>query len=175
VLRTELAFQFGADALDFERLLLARDLCGGLQFIDSRTKCSYLVPVALLDLGGSLGQFTFETNPCVLAKSFTPSRSRSSARFNLPSPRHSGHSMASVGGDPLTYPPRECASENETGGRWWWCYFLRPIRRPGSGELMETKFPCPSRVVWNRSLVRPVIWFFSSRTTADVSLWPLVT
>ena len=41
--------------------------------------------------------------------------------------------------------------------------------------MMETKFPWLSRVVRNFSLVRPVIWFFSSRTTEDVSLKPLVT
>jgi hypothetical protein len=54
-------------------------------------------------------------------------------------------------------------------------YFFRLIRRPGSEELMDTKFPRPSRAVWNLSLVRPVISFFSSRTTADVSLKPVVT
>ena len=48
-------------------------------------------------------------------------------------------------------------------------HFLLPSSKPGSGELMETKFPCPSRVVWNRSLVRPAISLFSSRTTAVVS------
>jgi hypothetical protein len=53
--------------------------------------------------------------------------------------------------------------------------FPLPIKRPGSGELAETKLPCPSRVVRTLSLVRPVISFFSSRTTADVSLKPLVT
>src|ERR1019366_2237178 len=54
-------------------------------------------------------------------------------------------------------------------------YFFRLIRRPGSGELMETKLPWLSRVVRNFSLVRPVSWFFSSRTTDDVSMKPLVT
>ena len=55
------------------------------------------------------------------------------------------------------------------------CYFLRPIRRPASAELVETSFPCESRVVWNRSLVRPVISFRSSLTTLDESLYPVVT
>ena len=54
------------------------------------------------------------------------------------------------------------------------CYFLR-IRRPGSAELTETSLPCPSRVVVKRPLVRPVMRFCSSRTTAVVSLYPLVT
>ena len=34
-------------------------------------------------------------------------------------------------------------------------YFLRLIRSPGSLVLVETRFPRPSRVVWNMSLVRP--------------------
>src|ERR1035438_4503214 len=54
-------------------------------------------------------------------------------------------------------------------------YLRLPIRRPGSGELMDTKFPCSSRVVWNRSLVRPVILLCSSRITAVASSKPLVT
>jgi hypothetical protein len=53
------------------------------------------------------------------------------------------------------------------------CYFLRLITRPGSAEFVEIKFPCPSRVVWNRSLVRPVIPLSSFRTTAEVSLKPV--
>jgi hypothetical protein len=40
---------------------------------------------------------------------------------------------------------------------------------------METRLPCPSRVVWNRSLVRPIILLPSSRSTEDVSLKPVVT
>ena len=40
---------------------------------------------------------------------------------------------------------------------------------------METRFPCASRVVRNLSLVRPVIWFRSSRTMLDVSPYPVVT
>jgi len=32
---------------------------------------------------------------------------------------------------------------------------------------METRFPCPSRVVWNRSLVRPIILLPSFRSTED--------
>src|SRR5208283_3276437 len=37
-------------------------------------------------------------------------------------------------------------------------YPLRPITRPGSAELVETRFPCASRTVLKPSLVRPVIW-----------------
>ena len=44
--------------------------------------------------------------------------------------------------------------------------YLRRIRSPASEELIDTSFPRESRVVPKRSLVRPVIWFRSSRTTA---------
>ena len=54
-------------------------------------------------------------------------------------------------------------------------YFRFPSKRPASSELMLTKFPCPSRVVSYLSLVRPESLLSSSRTTADVSLKPLVT
>jgi hypothetical protein len=53
-------------------------------------------------------------------------------------------------------------------------YLLR-ISRPGSAELIETRLPLLSRVVRNLSLVRPVIWFRSSRTMLEVSLYPVVT
>ena len=49
------------------------------------------------------------------------------------------------------------------------------IERPGSGELVEINFPCESRVVPKRLLVRPVIPFCSSLTTLDESLYPVVT
>ena len=47
-------------------------------------------------------------------------------------------------------------------------YFFCLISRPGSLELIETKFPSLSRVVLNRSLVRPVIRLLALRTTSDV-------
>jgi hypothetical protein len=58
---------------------------------------------------------------------------------------------------------------------WLQRRFPCPIRRPGSGELVEINFPCESRVVPKRSLVRPVISFCSSLTTLDESLYPVVT
>ena len=53
--------------------------------------------------------------------------------------------------------------------------FPIPIKSPGSGESMETTFPCASRVVRNLSLVRPAMRFRSSRTMRDVSLYLVVT
>ena len=54
-------------------------------------------------------------------------------------------------------------------------YPLRPMTRPGSAELVETRFSRASRTVLKRSLVRPVIWFPWSRTMLDESLYPVVT
>jgi len=53
--------------------------------------------------------------------------------------------------------------------------YLRRMRKPGSAELVETSFPCVSRVVLNRSFVRPAMSFCSSHTTDEVSVYPVVT
>src|ERR1019366_8160636 len=66
LLRAKPALQFRPDALDFERLPLARDLCGGFQFPDPRTERLKLLPVTLLDLGSPLVEFSFEASPGAL-------------------------------------------------------------------------------------------------------------
>jgi hypothetical protein len=49
-------------------------------------------------------------------------------------------------------------------------YFLRLISNPGSALLMDTKPPCSSRVLWNRSPVVPTI--FSRASLTMVSYQP---
>ncbi len=50
-------------------------------------------------------------------------------------------------------------NRNFNGGGFDASYFLRPMTRPGSAEFVAIRFPCASRTVRKRSLVRPVIWF----------------
>src|SRR5208337_870850 len=92
-----------------------------------------------------------------LAKSRTPRRSKISVRFRLPAPKHNGHSIVSV--DVFTWPP--VVSKEEKGGDdrrdASGCYLRLPINKPGSLELIETKFPRSSRVMLNMSLVRPMM------------------
>src|SRR5215469_2717181 len=95
-------------------------------------------------------------NCAIRAKSFTPSRSRISARLSSPAPEHNGHSIFSDDVDridvlPLRLPSGEELRSVEKRDRR---YFLR-ISRPGSEELMDIKVPCASRTVLKRSLVRP--------------------
>src|ERR1035437_2019035 len=66
LLQAQLLFEFDAHALDLERLPLARDLCGGLQFLDPPTERPDLVPVALFNFGSPLVEFSFEASPCSL-------------------------------------------------------------------------------------------------------------
>jgi len=66
VLRMELVLQFGSDPLNFECLLLNRDIRGGFQFFDSYNERLKLVTVSPFNLGGSLRQFGLETRPDIL-------------------------------------------------------------------------------------------------------------
>lgn len=52
--------------------------------------------------------------------------------------------------DYLTCDPQGLLRDVNLG--WSHRCFRLPIRRPGSAELTETNFPCPSRVVWNSFL-----------------------
>jgi hypothetical protein len=60
----------------------------------------------------------------------------------------------------LSHAGEELKSLGELAGR---CYFLRPISKPGSDELMDTKLLCASRTVLKRSFVRPAICPCASR------------
>src|ERR1017187_186456 len=64
--RAELSFQFRSYPLDIESLSLIGDSCSRLKFFEPTTECLEFISMALLDLCGSLGEFSFETSPDVL-------------------------------------------------------------------------------------------------------------
>jgi hypothetical protein len=61
--RAELSFQFCSYPLDIESLSLVGDLCSGLKFFEPTTGCLEFISMALLNLGGSLGEFGLEASP----------------------------------------------------------------------------------------------------------------
>jgi len=62
----ELGFRVRMAQLNVERVQFLGDSCSGLKFPDPPADRPKLVPVALLNLGGSLAELSFKTSPDVL-------------------------------------------------------------------------------------------------------------
>jgi hypothetical protein len=103
---------------DFVSFLLLHSPCGRLKLLDSGGQGMHLIPSPLRNFGGALRQFSLEPCPQILlfllcldwssrkassaeswatrAKSFTPKRSRISARLSSPEPKQRGQVRLSV-------------------------------------------------------------------------------